>query len=297
MAPLAGLTGLYSPDPMDTGQYMDEGVLEARALPLDSDHGSYGSQSPGLMGIDPGASPYFSGQGAYEAGSTDEYGGTGEPFPGKPRDRTPDTHSAPWPRGIRQFSNSEPDGLAYAGEQMAALHGDEFGGTYKYLGSSPAGHEETTHYTTERVAAPNQTIQATVTEGQLKGSAFYGGNGHQGGNADPVQGYGVLNPTEEFQAGHQIRRIQHDRMPWDFTNTHGEQDVPFYGRHPVQQMPLDGPDSPYYEMGDISGGQIPWEGRIGYPTTYQQPSEPIVVYPDDSSNTGSADVFAWAGGF
>jgi hypothetical protein len=296
MAPLAGLTGLYAPDPVDTGQYMDQGVLEARAQPLSEDHGSYGSQSPGIGGIDPSSSPYFSTQGTYDGGASDEYGGTGSPFPGKPQDRTPDTHGAPWPRGIRADSYESFTGHTDAALQMTALHSQEFGGTARMVESSAVGHEEATNYTTERVAAPNETIQARLSEGQLRGALAAGGNGHQGGNADTVQGYGVLNTTEEFQAGHQIRRIQHDRMPWDFTATHGEQDVPFQGRHPVQQMPLDGPDSPFYEQGDISGANIPWEGRIGYPTVYQQPSQPTVIYPDSNSGENS-DVFAWAGGF
>lgn len=294
MAKLGGLTGLYAPDPQDTSDVMDEGVLEAKANTLDADHSLYGSQSIGFSGIDPTAIP-FAPQGTYDAGFTDEYaeGDYGGAY--DPGDLTPTGHSAPWPRGIRQFSVDHQDRLADAGIQLSELHGTEFGGTNRMVLFSPAGHEEITDYTTDRYPAPNMSNQALLTEGQLKGSGSWGGNGYGGGNADTVQGYGVLNPTEEFQMGHSIRRVQHDRMPWDFTNTHGEQDVPFMGRHPVQQMPLDGPDSPYYEQGSIEGGQMPWEARIGYPTPYEQPAEPTIVpAPEDTSGS---DDFAWAGGY
>jgi hypothetical protein len=294
VAKLGGLTGLYGlPDPQDSTDVMDEGVLEAKANTLDPEHGEYGSQSLGFGGIDPSVSP-FAAQGTYDAGFTDEYaeGTYGEAY--APGDQTPGSHAAPWPRGIRQFSFDHQDELADAGIQLDLLHGIEFGGTDRMVLSSPGGREELTDYTTDRYPAPNETYQSPDIPGQLKGSGSWGGTGTGGGNADTTQGYGVLNATEEFQEGHSIRRVQHDRMPWDFTNTHGEQDVPFMGRHPVQQMPLDGPDSPYYEQGDIDGGLVPWEGRIGYPTPYEQPAEPtIVAAPADDSS----DSYAWAGGY
>ena len=118
--------------------------------------------------------------------------------------------------------------------------------------------------------------------------AAFDGGGHGQGNADTTQGYGVLNSLPEFQMGHSIRRVQHDTAHFDFTNTHGEQDVPFQGRHPVQQMPLDGPDSPYFDNGSIDGANTPWEGRIGDPSPYVQPVEPTIGTAPDSS-----DVFAW----
>lgn len=293
MAPLAGLSGLYPADPQDTQDTFDEGVLESKAFSLDDEHGSYGSQHLGYSGTVPDSSP-FAGMGTYDAGFTDEYASGEYPETRRAGDQTPDTHAAPYPRGIRQYSIDDPMGLVEAGEQTALLHGQEFGGTGRMVLSAPSGHEEPTNYTTDRYDAPNETYQATVTQGQLKPSGDNSAGGYGGGNADTVQGYGVLNPTAEFQMGHSIRRVQHDHMPWDYTNTHGEQDVPFQGRHPVFQMPLDGPDSPYFEQGDIEGGQMPWEGRIGDPTVYVQPPEPTVLSGQgDSSN----DVYAWGGGF
>jgi hypothetical protein len=293
MPPLQGLTGLYS-DPQDTGDYMDEGVLEAKHNDLDPEHGQYGSQSVGYSGVVPTENPYGPFP-AYDGWAFNpDYSGMDYNVYGAPDDMTPDKHIAPWPRGIQQPSYDDPDAYVLVGEQLQALHGENMGGVYFQIFNSPAGHEEATNYTTDNFLAPNENYLAPEVPGQLRPGYGYGGGrggvGNAGGsNADPTQGYGVLNTMPEFNTGHSIRRVQHDRMPWDFTNIHGEQDVPFPARHPVQQNQLDGPDSPYYEQGNIDGANIPWEGRIGDPTAYQQPAE-VTVAP---AMTSSPDVFAW----
>jgi hypothetical protein len=295
MPALQGLSGLY-PDPQATGDYMDEGVLEAKANTPDPEHGQYGSQSLGYSGIDPTENPYgpfasYDGW-AYNA----DYSGMEYNVYGSADDKTPDKHIAPWPRGIQQPSYDDPDAYVLVGEQLQALHGENMGGVYFQIYNSPGGHEEQTDYTTDRYDAPNESYLAREQAGQLKAGSGYGGGragvGNAGGsNADPDQGYGVVNSIPEFAMGHSIRRVQHDRMPWDFTLLKGEQDVPFPARHPVQQMPLDGPDSPYYAMGSIDGANVPWEGRISDPTAYQQPAE-VTVAPAPSASS-SSDVFAW----
>ena len=297
MAALQGLSGLY-PDPQDTTDYMDEGVLEARAAPGTpvSDHSEYGSQYNGYSGTIPTESP-FSPMTVYDgwAGADPDFMTTDVyRMPGREDDVTPTTHASPYPRGIIQQSWDAPNAAALNGDQMQQLHGPDLGGVYFYIQTAPAGHEEETHYTTDRYDAPNENYLATVLDGQLKSSsgssnASTGGGSRGGSNADTTQGYGQLNTLPEFQMGHSIRRVQHDRMPWDFTNTHGEQNVPFMGRHPVEQMPLNGPDSPYFEAGDIDGANIVWEGRIGDPTPYQQPVEPTIA----SAPLQSEDVYAW----
>lgn len=302
MASLKGLSGLY-PDPQDTADVMDEGVLEARASsnPFGAEHGQYGEQSHGYSGSVPVQSP-FSGLAVYDGydpAYAAEYGMGGQVAenkyglltPGMEYDETPTTHASPSPRiGLSSMiSWDNPNGAAEVGVQGQQLHGPDFGGVEFNLLHDPTGREEETNYTTNSYIAPNENYLSPDVPGQLKGSHFTGagaggagaGGSHTGGggggsNADTTQGYGVLNTMPEFNAGHSIRREQHDRMPWDFTATHGEQDVPFYGRHPVEQMPLDGPDSPYFEQGDISGANIPWEAHIGDPTVYAQPVEPSV---------------------
>ena len=304
---MQGLTGLYgNPSGQPAPQYMDEGVLESRAAPgTATSHGEYGSQTFGYGGtvpLDPQTNPS---QQAYDAG-TDEDAYWGYDFFNMDggQDMTPTTHDAPYNRGIPQIgtaSLSTPGGLEVWGESMSLLHGAEQGGSLKFNQNQPTGHEEPTHYTTDDYVAPNQSYLASVP-GQLKGanqssSGLLGGGGSGHGNAggsaaDPDQGYGVVNSLPEFNAGHSIRRVQHDSAIFDYTNTHGEQEVPFYGRHQiVGQMSFNGPDSPYYAAGSIDGNSIPWEGRIGDPTEYVQPPEPTVL-PANTSDT-SNDVYAW----
>ncbi len=286
---LLGLTGLY-PDPQDTTDVMDEGVLESKANVPDPEHGQYGSQALGYSGVIPAESPFspMSVYDGYDPEYANVYGDRDYLVQGEAHDLTPTTHASPYPRGIIQQSWDRPDVLAVVGEQMSQLHSPDYGGVEMLTRKDPAGHEENTDYTTDNYIAPNENYLAPVA-GQLRTQNGRGGGGYNGGNADPTQGYGVLNTLPEFNAGHSIRRVQHDRMPWDFTNTHGEQDVPFYGRHPVGQMPLDGPDSPYFQEGDINGANVVWEGRIGDPSPYQQPPEPAFSVPDNSE----PDVFAW----
>jgi|HubBroStandDraft_2_1064218.scaffolds.fasta_scaffold34984_6 hypothetical protein len=291
MAPLQGLSGLYA-DPQDTTDVMDEGVLEAHAAPGTpyAGHSQYGSQSDGYSGTVPDHQPYAP-QEVYDGwnrADTLQYGGIGYPETGQEIDRTPWTHVSPYPRGIIQQSWDNPDALARYGVQQTELHGPDLGGVARFSIHSPAGHEEDTHYTTDDYVAPNENVLSSDVAGQLKAGWPNGATGHGAGNADTTQGYGVLNTLPEFQAGHSIRRVQHDTVHFDFTGTHGEQEVPFQGRHPVQQMPLDGPDSPYFEQGDIDGANIVWEGRIGYPTPYDQPAEPTVV-----AAAAYPDVWAW----
>lgn len=290
MPALQGLQGLYA-DPQDTSDVMDEGVLEAKANPLVADHSQYGSQSDGYSGTVPVQSPYsqLAVYDGWSAADANEFPGKGFNVPGQEIDTTPVTHVAPYPRGIQQISWETPDGVTLANDQLRELHGEDFGGVAQNVKNSPGGHEEPSHFTTDRYTAPNDNVLNADVPAQLRGAGNAGLTGTNGGNADTTQGYGELNSLEEFQAGHSIRRVQHDTVHFDFTNTHGEQNVPFMGRHPVEQMPLDGPDSPYFEGGDIDGANIPWEGRIGDPTAYVQPAEPTIApAPADEQ-----DVWAW----
>jgi hypothetical protein len=290
-APLQGLSGLY-PDPQDTTDVMDEGVLEAKHNTLDPEHGQYGSQSYGYSGTVPTASPFADFQ-MYDSGFSDEYTGIGYSEVGDTLNDTPTSHTAPYPRGIAQPSWGNPDGYATVGEQMQALHMPEMGGSYDFNRDAPGGHEQPVNWTADKYAAPNQNILQRLS-GQIKmafaGTATGKGNssGAGGSNADVDQGYGVPNSMEEFNTGHSIRNVQHDSMHFDYTNTHGEQNVPFMGRHPVQQAQFDGPDSPYFQMGEIDGANVPWEGRIGYPTPYVQAPEPTIAPAQTSEDVWSS---------
>lgn len=285
---LGGLAGIVA-DPNDTSDVYDEGVLEARGGPVASGHSEYGSQANGYSGTVPAESP-FSGMDVYDGWDpATGYAARGYAVGGEAIDTTPTSHTAPYPRGIIQQSWDHPDALAAVGEQNQQLHAPDFGAQKFYNGNSPAGHEEPAHYTTDMYVAPNDNV-LTEVPGQIKGTGYgHGGGGYGGGNADTTQGYGSLSEYEQFSHGRSIRRVQHDTVHFDYTNTHGEQNDPFYGRHPVYQNQLDGPDSPYFEQGSIDGGLVVWEGRIGDPSPYVQPVEPVTV-PASYSD----DVWAWS---
>lgn len=306
---MQGLTGLYGPPPeARANELMDAGVYEARAAPgTATSHGEYGSQSLGYGGpvpTEPQTEPKMT---VYDTEGQKEmyYDPFFDPGVEYAIDNTPTTHSAKWPEGIVQPSWGDPSAYAEVGNQMQELHGPDLGGVTRLVRDAPAGHEEPTHYTTDDYRAPNQSMLAKPP-GQLRGAGNLGGlsgnaqgggsAGRTGGNsggsaADVDQGYGVNNSLEEFNAGHSIRRVQHDHMPWDYSLLHGEQDVPFFGRHDlVGQMSFDGPDSPYYQAGSIDGNQVVWEGRIGDPTQYTQPPEPNTL---PASQGYTPDVWAW----
>jgi hypothetical protein len=309
--PLQGLAGLYGPqtDSTDT-QYMDEGVLEARAAPgTATTHGEWGSQTFGYGGTVPTDPQTDPSQAVYDASAgseEDQYWSNDFTYETTAIDHTPTTHDAEWPRGIPQegfASLSTPGGLEIAGAQMQALHGTNLGGVNHNVLNAPAGHEEATSYTTDDYMAPNENILGSAI-GQLRGangssSGLVGGGGSGHGNAggsaaDPDQGYGVVNTLPEFNAGHSIRRVQHDRMPWDFTATHGEQEVPFLGRHDlVGQMDFNGPDSPYFAQGSLGGPGLGVAAPMIYgdPTEYIQPPEPTVL--SAPQNGPDSDVYAW----
>lgn len=288
VAPLQGLQGLY-PDPQVSGQFMDEGVAEAKANALNSEHATYGSQAYGYSGQAPDHSPFASFT-MYDAGMTgQDYTGMGAPVMGQEIDRTPVTHAANWPRGIQQPSWSNPDAYADVGIQVQGLHGTEQGATMLNVVNAPPGREHPWNYSADRYESPDSTVQATSPE-QLKSGPSMSNGGYGAGGADVVQGFGVNNDLPEFAHGHSMRYVQHDSAVFDYTNTHGEQDQPLWGKHPIQQAQYDGPDSPYYQMGSIDGANTPWEGHIGDPAPYVQPPEPAYAPP-----LTSEDVWAYAG--
>ena len=288
--PLQGLQGMYG-DPQDTTDVMDEGVLEAKANALHPDHSDYGSQAIGYSGTVPLASP-FAGMSSYDGGMSGQ--GLSETFydsAGHADDQTPSTHDATYPRGIIQPSWEAPDGeYAKAGDQLREVHGNDLGGPEFYVNTAIADNLAGTDWSVDRYDSTDDIALSGIS-GQLKGSYNSASNtGRGAGSADVSQGYGVANTMAEFAHGHSMRFVHHDKMPTDYTNTHGEQDVPFQGRHPIQQPNWTGPDSPYFQMGDTDGAQIPWEGRIGDPTPYVQPPEPTV----GPAPVDSGDVWAYA---
>lgn len=279
MAPLAGLTGFDQ-----ASQVTDQGVLEAHGGPVDPSHGEYGDHLgdswPSAFGTGYHGAQYGP---VVDQGSWPDYN-----QPGRPLDRTPDTHSAPYPRGLIQPDLESPGSYAQAAQALQAqrtvLHGQDLGGPGVTTRRAPGGHETPVDITVDRYDAPNVNILSQVP-GQLR-------QGNNGAGRDPDQGYGKLNDTPEFQAGHSIRIVQHDTLHFDRSLDYAPPQ-PFWGRVPIQQAGFDGPDSPYGQvLGDTSTGQqVVWEGRIGTPTAYAQPPEPAV------NQAASQQQDVWAYGY
>lgn len=260
MAPLAGLTGLDQPS-----QVTDQGVLEAHGGPVDTSHGEYG----GYDVMYPAA--YGSGyHGTTYAGEIPQDSEPPGMSSGMLLDDTPSAHRAPWPRGIPQV-DSTPGSYTELAEvrfaQDAVLHGTGHGGPGFLNRQAPAGRETPVDYTVDRYDAPNETLLSQVP-GQLRG--FPG--------KDTSQGYGQLNPTDEFARGHSIRIVQHDRMPWDYSLRESPPQ-PFWGRKEQVQARFDGPGSPYGVYGDTSTGQqvMARTGGAQYPTSVTPPAEPVTL--------------------
>lgn len=280
MARLAGLTGLNASS--DQIQYDDAGVLEAHGGPVDESHGGGdpgGLNYPAAYGTGWKADPYFPdyellGENVSSAPLAD----------GVPVDRTPNSHRAPYPRGIIQTDNDLESYQRFAVDrqiQRKELHGKDLGGPKKFNHLDPAGREVESHYTTDRYDAPNTNILSDNVPGQIRGT----GAGLKGTD----QGFGALNDNPEFQTGHSIRRVQHDTLHWDRSlSPNAVAPQVFRGKFPVREAAFD-TDSPYEQMGDTSTGQQVMERR-GYPTPPLPPSQPVVI---PSSSDGSADVWAY----
>ena len=263
-SPLSGLSGLYGNESPDPNQTFDEGVLEAHGSAVDSSHGDPGNQTPGQL---PYAGTTYGQPNQDVQGFTPDYSMRGVGG----LDQTPSSHANPYPRGIIQQSWDDPDAVARAGVQASELHGIDQGGPRSVLGWSQAGREIQTNYTTDRYDAPNTNDLSSDVPGQLRGTGPMG--------KDTTQGYGKLNPSDpEWQKGHSIRRVQHDKMPMDYTNTHGSGPRPFLGRTPIAQARFDGPDSPYFSAGSIDGAQVMMRsGGATDPTPYEPPPDPTIA--------------------
>lgn len=187
--------------------------------------------------------------------------------PGEQVDVTPDSHAAPYPRGISQ------DPVAEAA-QRAALHGVDLGGPRRIIGV-PVPYEETV--SGGREDSPNASILAGGIPAQLRS-----------GN-DVDQGFGST-PGYGFAFGRFLRRVFHDAVPTDRTGTvRGER--PFWGAHGLTPPRPYGTDSPYGDTPPYEGMQLRAD-RVTAPQPYVQPPNPEVA-----ATTNYAGESGFAGGW
>jgi hypothetical protein len=293
MARLSGLGDLYSRLDTSPKGYIDEGVEEARAAPgtPDSRHAypgdTSGEEYPAGFGAGYQAGTYYP-----EQENRGEYDYPGVCFydPGVPLDQTPSGHGGAYPRPLAtMYSTVTPDDFAIVGEQMTELHCRDLGGPRVLNQRAPGGREAPVNVTADRYESPAENnLQRTHGQMRHPGTGSAGGSGGHLGAADVDQGYGELNTDPEFQHGHSIRVVQHDRMPWDFSILRGSEGT-WLGKHPIMETRFDGPDSPY----DMAGlpNRLQVAEKRGYPTEYVPPAEPTVL-PAPAGDSGT-DV--WTG--
>lgn len=301
MTRLAGLTGMYGALDTAPAGSIDEGayqVYEQRAG-YDEAHGKTGDTAGQLYPAAYGGG--WNGQGVYD--NAGQFGETPEVlaqfYPGLTNgalDQTPSTHGGLYPRpGATSISTLNPDALSIVGDQLRGLHGKEEGGSV-VMYDAPGGHEEPTNTTTDRYDAPNENMLRKATGHLRSWIGGVGGNagGAHLGAADVDQGYGQLNDTPEFQAGHSIRVVQHDKLHFDQTGLRSSETGAWLGKHPVGTMArFDGPDSPYSVEGDPVGGmRAGMASVLDYPTEYAGPPAPTVL-----PAAPTVDVFASTGRF
>lgn len=182
-------------------------------------------------------------------------------------DSTPDTHAAPYPRGIQHD-------LVVAAEQMRELHGVDLGGPSRV-------HNVALPYPVDVEGGYTDSPNFSALAGGVPGQLRTGHDIDQGRGWDP--GYG-------FAFGKLLRRVFHDPVPLDRTGTVRGERV-FWGKHPVGDARFDGEDSPYGESGDTSRGMSLGPGPTGYATPYEQPANPTMSattdYPGEAGFAGS----------
>ncbi|MEU9022342.1 hypothetical protein [Actinomadura sp. NPDC048394] len=119
-------------------------------------------------------------------------------------DLTPETHAAPWPKGVEQ--NEGPDAVARQLEQSASIHASNLGASRRILTRIPALQDD---WREDYAVDPGATIQDPGMPGQLKASA--GG----WGTTDRVSSFARQNGFG-FDAAHLHRRYAAGSIPGNY---------------------------------------------------------------------------------
>ena len=255
MAKLQGLSGLYGPPPVGE-EGRDPKEFGTTADPRHHIPGDASAQGHDYAGTAYG--PVINN--AAEVSST--------PVQGLVIEQTPDSHAAPYPRGLTH------DPLV-AAQQMRTLHGLDLGGPRSIIGTVPTPYEEAVDQSLD--LSPNASGLVAVPRQLRAGTDVDQGDG-------TTQGYG-------FAFGHLFRRFKLAGVPRNWAGTvHGER--PFLGPHSVAQARFDGPDSPYGVAGDTSQGMGNAPTPVGNPTPYTAAPNPTV-----QPNTGYALESGFTGGW
>jgi hypothetical protein len=254
VAKLQGLSGLYGPPPVGE-EGRDPKEFGTVADPRHKVPGDASAQGHDYLGTSYG--PVINNEAVVSS----------TPLQGVGIDQTPDSHAAPYPRGLTH------DPLV-AAEQMQVLHGLDLGGP-RAMRTVPTPYVEAVDQSLD--LSPNVSALVAVPR-QLRS----GTDVDQGDGTTPGYGFGF---------GHAFRRYLLAGVPRNWAGTvRGER--PFLGKHDVAQARFDGPDSPYGNFGDTSRGMGNAPTPTGDPTAYVQAPNPAV-----QPNTGYALESGFTGGW
>lgn len=253
MARLQGLQGLYGPPPVGE-EGRDPKEFGTVADPRHKVPGDASAQGHDYLGT--GYGPVINNDAKISS----------TPLQGLVVENTPDSHAAPYPRGLTH------DPLI-AAEQMRELHGLDLGGPRSIIGTIPTPYEQAVDQSLD--LSPNVSGLVAIPR-QLRA----GTDVDQGDGTTPGYGFGF---------GHYFRRLLDSGVPRNWAGTvRGER--PFLGPHSVAQARFDGPDSPYGTFGDTSQGMGNAPTPTGDPTPYSPAPNPTVTpntgYPTESGFTG-----------
>jgi hypothetical protein len=256
VAKLQGLTGLYGPVPLGE-QGRDPREFGTTADPRHAVPGDASVQGHDYLGT------------AYGPVINNDAKVASTPLQGLVVEQTPDSHAAPYPRGLTH------DPLV-AAAQMRTLHGLDLGGPRSIIGTVPTPYDQGVQQSLDD--SPNASGLAAGLPRQLR----VGTDVDQGDGTTPGYGFGF---------GHLFRRVMLAGVPRNWAGTvRGER--PFLGRHSVAQARFDGPDSPYGTFGDTSTGMGNAPTPTGDPTPYTAAPNPTV-----QPNTGYALESGFTGGW
>lgn len=226
------------------------------------------------------ANPGPAGQEAQLIGQSEGWAaphGTGD---GDPMfDATPDTHAAPWPKGVEQ--SVDPDAVARQLAQSARIHASNTGGSRRLIyRPSPRQSDWTGFYDVD----PGSSKQDPAIPGQIKTAVAGGGSTDRAAWPNRQNSYG-------FDSAHKMRRWARASIPGNYLWMRpGAR--PLVKSQPGPARPAIGENSPF--TGQDLAAAHGLQGAVLYdpPVEYTAPPEPYVA-PDYGPAPEPAAVAWW----
>ena len=218
----------------------------------------------------------------------------------------PSNHAAPWPRTWLQAGRLRPDPATGIDDQWTEQEARRITRVGGYGADKPMNDaaapvefsRRDVYYETNGetlLEAPDNQLR--YAPGAGSGPAMGNTARQYGSQQDTVQGGGGTNDYGYGQAHVQNYRQQTDGVPYNYQWLDAAE-RPFIPKGQATNMwgaqTLDGPDSPYGEMGD----QTDYSAQTFAPAMVEGPATPYQAPPDPTMNTAGyaddgEDVWAW----